>query len=185
VRELSLLGGRMHIIAILGAVVGVAALILFRMQQAANAARDIADAADEARGLFRRWGWRRKQLRNPLDGIDDAREAAAAMMVAAAQSDGSITERERVAMTGEIATRFGASEHQADELLARARWLVQDRADAGEVFRRLTPVILRSCGPTERSDLIEMLQAVASADGRSDNVLARDIAWLARNLRSA
>jgi uncharacterized tellurite resistance protein B-like protein len=175
----------MHIIAILGAVLGVAALILFRMQQAANAARDIADAADDARGLFRRWGWRRKQLRNPLDAIDDAREAAAAMMVAVAQSDGSITERERVAITAEFAKRFGATERQADELLARARWLVKDRGDAGEVFRRLTPLILRTCGPTERSDLIEMLQAVLGADGRSDDVLARDIAWLTRNLRSA
>ena len=85
----------MHILAILGAVLGVVLFMLFRMQQAANAARDIADAADEARGFFRRWGWRRKQATNPLDTIDDAREAAAAMMVATAQSDGSITERER------------------------------------------------------------------------------------------
>jgi uncharacterized tellurite resistance protein B-like protein len=175
----------MHIIAILGAVLGVALLILFRMQQAANAARDIADAADEARGLFRRWGWRRKQLRNPLDAIDDAREAAAAMMVAVAQSDGGITERERAAITAEMGKRFGATERQADELLARARWLVQDRTDAGEVFLRLTPLILRACGPTERSDLIEMLQAVARADDRSDEVLARDIARLVHSLRSA
>ena len=175
----------MHIIAIIGAVLGVAALILFRMQQAANAARDIADAADEARGLFRRWGWRRKQLKSPLDAVDDAREAAAVMMVAAAQSDGAITERERAAITAEMAKRFRATERQADELLARARWLVQERNDAGEVFRRLTPLIQRSCGPTERADLIEMLEAVAQADGRSDDVLAQDIAWLNRNLRSA
>jgi uncharacterized tellurite resistance protein B-like protein len=175
---------QMHIVAVLGAVLGVAALILFRLHQATRAARDIADAADEARGLFRRWGWRRKQLRNPLDGVEDAREAAAAMMVATAQSDGAITERERMVLTAEFAKRFGATERQAGDLLARARWLVQDRADAGEVFRRLTPVILRACGPTERSDLIEMLEAVAAADGRSDEVIARDIAWLGRNLRS-
>src|SRR5262245_40275761 len=175
----------MHIIAIIGAVLGVAALILFRMQQAASAARDIADAADEARGLFRRWGWRRKHLKSPLDAVDDAREAAAAMMVAAAQSDGGITERERAAITAEMAKHFGATERQAEELLARARWLVQDRTDAGEVFRRLTPLILRSCGPTERSDLIEMLRNVAGADGGNDDVLAQDIARLTHSLRSA
>jgi hypothetical protein len=66
----------MHILAILGAVLGVLLFVLFRMQQAANAARDIADVADEARGLFRRWGWRRKHLAHPLDAVDDAREAA-------------------------------------------------------------------------------------------------------------
>ncbi|MBO0766631.1 MAG: TerB family tellurite resistance protein [Hyphomicrobiaceae bacterium] len=174
----------MHIIVILGAILGAVGLILFRMQQAAHAARDIADAADEARGLFRRWGWRRKHLRHPLDAVEDAREAAAAMMVAAAQSDGSITERERAAITAEMRNRFGATERQAEELFARARWLAQDRTDAGEVFRRLTPLILRNCGPTERSDVIEMLVAVAGADGRADEVLMQDITRLTHNLKS-
>src|SRR5262245_38363068 len=173
----------MHILAVLGAVLGVLLFVLFRMQQAANAARDIADAADEARGYFRRWGWRRKHAKHLLDTVDDAREAAAVMMVAAAQSDGSITERERLAITAEMTSRFGATPSQAEELLARARWLVQDRTDAGEVFRRLTPLILRTCGPIERSDLLEMLGNVAGADGRSDDIVTQDIARLAHNLR--
>src|SRR5262245_45196762 len=173
----------MHILAVLGAVLGVLLFVLFRMQQAANAARDIADAADEARGFFRRWGWRRKHLAHPLDGVDDAREAATVMMVAAAQSDGGISERERSAIAAEVAGRFGATPSQAEELMARARWLVKDRHDAGEVFRRLTPLILRTCGPKERSDLIEMLGTVAAADGQSDEVISRDIALLAHKLR--
>src|SRR5262245_4224348 len=131
----------MHILAAIGAVLGILIFVLFRMQQAANAARDIADAADEARGLFRRWGWRRRLAKNPIDTVEDPREAAAAMMVAAAQSDGSITERERSAITAEMVKRFGATQAQADELLARGRWLVQDRTDAAEVFRRLTPLV--------------------------------------------
>ena len=175
----------MHILAALGAVLGVLLFVLFRMQQAANAARDIADVADDARGLFRRWGWRRKLAKNPLDTIDDAREAAAAMMVAVAQSDGSITERERGAIKAEIVRRFGATQPQAEELFARARWAVQDRNDAAEVFRRLMPLVQRTCGPTERSDLIEMLGNVAAADGSSDAVIAQDTARLAHSLRSS
>jgi len=175
----------MHILAAIGAVLGVLLLILFRMQQAAHAARDLADAADDARGLFRRWRWRRKQARHPLDTVDDAREAAAAMMVAAAQSDGSITERERAAITAEMVKRFGATQAQAEELFARARWAVQDRTDAGEVFRRLTPLILRTCGVTERTDLIEMLNAVAHVDGRADEVLAHDIIRFSHALNPA
>ena len=175
----------MHILAAIGAVLGVLIFVLFRMQQAAHAARDIADAADEARGLFRRWGWRRKLAKNPIDTVEDAREAAAAMMVAAAQSDGSITERERAAITAEMVKRFGATQAQADELLARGRWLVRDRTDAAEVFRRLTPLIKRTCGPTERSDLIDMLGVVAEVDGRADDVVMQDIAQLTRNLRSS
>jgi uncharacterized tellurite resistance protein B-like protein len=174
----------MHILAILGAVVGVLLFALFRMQQAANATRDIVDAADEARGLFRRWSWRRKHVRHLLDTVDDGREAAAAMMVAVAQSDGGITDRERAAITDEMAKRFGATPDQAEALFARARWLVKDSADAAEVFRRLTPVIQRTCGPTERSDLIEMLEAVASADGAADDIVVQDIAKFARTLKS-
>jgi uncharacterized tellurite resistance protein B-like protein len=117
--------------------------------------------------------------------VEDAREAAAAMMVATAQSDGSITERERAAITAQMVRRFGATQAHADELLARGRWLVQDRTDAGEVFRRLTPLIQRTCGPTERAHLIDMLRAVAAADGRGDDVVMQDIAHLTHNLRSA
>ncbi len=174
----------MHIVAILGAVAGVLLFALFRMQQAANAARDIADAADEARGLFRRWGWRRKHAKHSLDLIDDAREAAAAMMVVVAQSDGSITERERVAITAQMTKRFGATPDQAEALFARARWLAKDSGDASETFRRLTPLIQRTCGAIERSDLIEMLDAVAKADGSADDIVAQDIARLAHTLRS-
>ena len=175
----------MHILAALGAVLGVLVFILFRMQQAANAARDIADVAGDARGLFRRWGWRRKLAKHPLETIDDTREAAAAMMVAVAQADGAITERERIAITGEMTKRVGATAAQAEELLARARWAVQDRSDAAEVFRRLTPLVQRTCGPTERSDLMEMLGSVAGADGRTDAIVTQDIARLAHSLRSS
>ena len=175
----------MHILAAVGAVLGVLLFILFRMHAAANAARDIAGAADEARGLFRRWGWRRKFAKHPLETIDDAREAAAAMMVAVAQADGAITERERAAITGEMMKHFGATQSQGEELLARARWLVQDRSDAGEVFRRLIPLIERTCGPSERSDLIGMLSNVAGSDGKADEVITQDIARLAHTLRSS
>lgn len=175
----------MHILAILGAIVGVLLFALFRMQQAANAARDIVDAADDARGIFRRWSWRRKHARHPLDLVDDAREAAAAMMVVVAQSDGGITERERTAITGEMVQRFGATPDQAEALFARARWLVKDSVDAGEVFRRLTPVVQRTCGATERADLIEMLDKVARADGSGDGIVTQDIAKFARSLRPA
>ena len=107
------------------------------------------------------------------------------MMVATAQFDGDITERERQAITAQMCSRFGASTAQAEELLARARWLVKDRVDPAEVYRRLTPLILRTCGATERSDLIEMLDKVARADGKVDEVLSHDIAKLTHAMRSA
>lgn len=173
----------MHILALLGAVLGVAVFILFRMHQAATAARDIAEAADDARGLFRRWQWRRRSGRNPIDLVEDPREAACVMMVAVAQSDGSLTERERHVIENEAVNRFGATPSQAEELLARARWTVQDRTDAGDVFRRLAPLIKRTCGPAERADLIAMLRAVANAEARPGGIVLHDISRLQQSLR--
>jgi uncharacterized membrane protein YebE (DUF533 family) len=103
----------MHILGGLLAVLGGLVFVLWRMQQAANSTRDIADAANEAHSLFRRWGWRRKLAKNPLDTVTDSREAAAAMMVAAAQYDGSLTERERVAILAACSKYFGATDQQA------------------------------------------------------------------------
>jgi len=173
----------MHILAAIGAGLGVALLILWRMQQASNAVRDVANAADDVRGFFRRWAWRRKADTNPLDAIEDAREAAVVMMIVVAQADGALTERERLAILAQMSEHFGATSRQSEELLARGRWLVQDKADPAEIFRRLTPTIRKSCGPKEQQDLLAMLRTVAAADGTVDEGVKHDIANLAHVLK--
>ncbi|MFM2421919.1 MAG: hypothetical protein RL291_449, partial [Pseudomonadota bacterium] len=58
----------MAFVGMLVAAIGVLLFILFRMQQAANATRDITDAAGEASALWRRWQWNRKASANLVDG---------------------------------------------------------------------------------------------------------------------
>jgi uncharacterized tellurite resistance protein B-like protein len=173
----------MHIFAAIGAALGIALFVLWRMQQASNAVRDVADAAGEVHGLFRRWSWRRKANVHPLDLVEDPREAATAMMVIVAQTDGALTDKERGAILAQVSEHFGATSRQADELLARGRWLVQQSVDATEVFRRLAPSIRKSCSASEREDLIAMLKAVATAEGRIDEHLQKDIANLRQHLK--
>ncbi len=173
----------MHILAGLAAAIGVLLVILWRLQQASNAVRDIGEAAGDARGLFRRWAWWRKTAANPLDLVADPREAAVAMMAATAEFDGALTERERLTITRLIADKFGATGSQGYELLAQARWLVKGRTDLAETYRRLQPSIRKSCNAQAQQELIAMLQAVADADGATDPTIARDIKWLAQSLR--
>lgn len=172
----------MHILGLLAAAIGVVVVILWRMQQAASAARDIADAANDTRGLLRGWLWRRKAITNPLDAVDDPREAAVALMAVVAGFDGAMSERERAVIEEQARTRFGATPSQAVELLARARWLVKDSADPAEVMRRLAPVIRKRLNAAEQAELIAMLEAVASAEGRQDESLKLDIQRFARSL---
>src|SRR5262245_38196752 len=95
-------GGFMHILLALLAAAGAIGIILWRLHMATEAARGLTQAAEEAHGLFRRWKWRRKLAQDPLDLIQDRREAAVAMMIAVAQSDGAVTERERRTILAEI-----------------------------------------------------------------------------------
>lgn len=172
----------MHILAAIAAAVGAVLFILFRMQQASRAVSDVTDAADSVRGFLRRLAWSRRASVNPLDAVADPREAAAAMMVAVAEADAATSAAERAVILRLMGEHFGASPALAEELLARGRWLVQGRVNVGETLRRLKAPIVKSCTPGERRDLVAMLEAVAIADGRTDEALDEEIRRFARTL---
>ena len=71
----------------------------------------------------------------------------------------------------------------ADELLAHARWLVRGTTEPENCFLKVRPIILQSCGTKERSELIDMMKAVAAAGSDSENKTAT-IQRLARTLKS-
>ncbi len=172
----------MHILISLLGAAGMLILVLWRIRQATYVARDLADAAGEARGFFRRWKWRRKVNVNPIDLVTDPREAASILMVAVAQGDGPITEAERAAIQSQMIERFGATQRQAMELLTQSQWMVRDGVDTREIMRRLQPLVHRGTTPEQRRELVEMLTAVAEADGRHDEMTTFDIYHFARQI---
>lgn len=166
---------RMHILLGLLGAIGVVGVILWRLNTAAQAARGLTETAEDARGLYRRWSWRRKLASDPLELVSDPREAAVAMMVAIAQHDGALTERERSAILTEAARRFEATANQSEELLAHGRWLTREVRDPDRCLQKLRPLIQRTCSPTQMDDVISMLRAVATADGRTDETASTAI----------
>ena len=177
-RGVPTLGDSMSIVAVLGAAFAALLFILFRMQQATHAARDIAEGVQEARGLFRGWAWRRKLNRNALDLIEDPREATAVLLTVTAEFDGNLSDAERQTIITEMAKAFGSTRKQGDELLAVARFTARDLRDPANVYRRLAPKLVGSLGPAERAQVVGMVEAVAAADGPADETLQRDIAVL-------
>ena len=154
----------MHILLGLLSAVGILIFILWRVSMAIHAARDIADAANDARGFFRRRKWRKKVNVDLLNQIDDPREAAITMMVGVAEADGAITHAEQNKIQEIIIQEFGATPKQAEELFARARWLSKDNVDLGNFLSRLKPVIIDNCTHEQKLELIDMLTSVANVE---------------------
>jgi uncharacterized tellurite resistance protein B-like protein len=155
----------MHILVAIVTILGIIGVMLWRLHMAAEAAKGLAQTASDAHGFFRHWRWQRKLARNPLDLVHDPREAAVAMMVAIAQSDGAITDREQQVIVAELVARIGATEQQAEELLAHGRWLTRDVRDIDYCLERLASLIKRQCSPEQIRDVLEMLYSVASVEG--------------------
>lgn len=169
------------LLGILGAM-GALGLLLWRLHMAAEAAKGIAETASDARGLFRRWRWQRKFAADTLDLVKDPREAVAAMMVAAAQYDGAMTERERAAILTALTGVLGATPGQAEELLAHARWLTKDSHDLDRCLIKLTPLLRQSCSPEQLSEVVAMVTRVADADGRPGEAIRSSLQRLQRDL---
>jgi uncharacterized tellurite resistance protein B-like protein len=173
----------MHILAGIVTILGIIGVVLWRLHMAAVAAKGLAETANDARGLFRRWRWQRKFASNPLDLVQDPREAVVAMMVAVAQSDGAMTDRERQVIMTELVARIGATERQAEELLAHGRWLTRDVRDIDHCLDKLAPLIKRQCSPEQNRDVLQMLYNVASAEGRPGEIEGAALARISRALR--
>ena len=124
---------------------------MWRMHIATEAVNGLSEATSDLSSYLRRRHWRKKLTEDRSDTVTDPRVAATTMMTALIQSDGALMER---------------------ELLEHYRWLVANVKDFDHGFLRLAPVNLEKCGPEPRTDLIEMLNAVAAhiSDASSNDV---------------
>ncbi|MGI9406687.1 MAG: TerB family tellurite resistance protein [Hyphomicrobiaceae bacterium] len=174
----------MHILAGLLSALAVIGVIVYRLYMISQSrmGQDLADAAGGVQKHLRRRSWQKK-LGDPLRDIDDARVAATAMMVALAQSDSPLSEREEGVISALMKTNFETDDKLTGELLAHARWLVRDVTEPENCFRKVKPVILASCGEKERAELIEMMNAVAAAGSAPEDQKAV-VARLAHILKS-
>ena len=172
----------MHILLSVLGVAGTLAILIWRIQMAAEVTGKLFDAAVDFRLFVRRMLWRRKVNRDLFKTIEDPREAAGAMMAAVAQHDGVFSEREHKTIIDQMVLHFGCDEKVADEFLARGRWHVRDSENLGSILRRLAPSINQACTSDERQGLIAMLLEVANADGKANRTDIRAIASLSRRI---
>jgi uncharacterized tellurite resistance protein B-like protein len=157
-------GTMQFLLAIIG-LMGVIGVILYRMNQAAEATRDATEAVRDLGHMARRWGWRSKFAKDSLEFVTDPREAAVAALVAMAQADGALTERERTLILEQTQKITGGTVEQAEQMLAHARWSVRDVRDVNKCLGKLAPVLRNGCSPEQRADIVDMLNEIVRADG--------------------
>lgn len=104
---------------------------------------------------------------HPADTVDDARLAAAGVIVAVATMDGPIGQAEIGRLKRSAQETFGITEREALDVVSYGRWIAGECTTNGEAVRRLAKAVLRLAGPEAGPDLVRMIEEVATAGGAS------------------
>ena len=170
----------MHILAIVGAVVGGILFWLYRARAMGEAARELTDTVETVQGAWRRHKFRSKAERPLLDDVDDVRVAAVAMIMAVAESSGPISAGQEEAIVNLIETKFEIAD--GAELVAYARWLVKESPDPNNVSMRLMNVFNSSLGDREKDELLDMIRSMSARSGKLEPVQAEALTRLTDRL---
>lgn len=181
-RELRQWVANMHIVLGILAALGAVAFFIIRANHAAQATRELGEAAAEAQGFFRRMFWRRRTNVDLVRANEDPRLAATVMMCAVAKSDSDFTEREGEVILERMAGMLELEGAEAEEMLAHARWLTNDMKDLSAFLRRAAKAIETDCNAAEKAGLIEMLGTVAAVDSAVSDIQRDAIQRLQREL---
>lgn len=166
----------MHIIlAILGALATVG-IIIWRVRMAMEAAREIADLAGEAANLPRKLRFRAKARRGGLTAIDDPREAAAVLLCGAGACANPLTPDDKAALSVDLAGLLEIRTGDADDLIARAAWHVNQMNDPMNAVNAMTDLVVQRAGLDAMTSLIPVLDRVMDRSGprTDDQSLYRD-----------
>ncbi|MBT9289146.1 TerB family tellurite resistance protein [Prosthecodimorpha staleyi] len=170
----------MHIVLAIASLLGVVAFWLIRARSAADAARELTDAAETVGGALRRRKFRKAAEAAQLDQIADPREAAVVLLVAFARVHGDLTERQRAAIA-DAAGRVMEVDNPT-ELIVRARWLTEGTTDPANLVLRFTRLFRDTLGPEERRQLVDLCRMVSGLEGPVDPIQDNAIRRLTERL---
>lgn len=163
----------MHIvIAVLGAIAG----LFWAFTHFMSAASDGREAIRDVKGVVRRGKWNRRVDARLIENLSDPREAGAILAFQMAQYDGAVTERQREALTREMADIFEADEETAVGLFAFAQMAVGEINDAGNSVRKILRPVTELCTPGEKEALVAMLERTAEIEDAPTDAQRRLIA---------
>lgn len=147
------------------AVIGAAYFWMNRAKNAANVASDVVDMAESALGAARRFGFRRKADRHPVDSIDDAKLAIGGLSTAFLELSGLPTTEEKHALVVGLQSSLDLSHADAEEMTILGHWFVNACNGAQPAVSRLAKRVNALSGPEGLTQSMEVIQRIAEASG--------------------
>lgn len=150
----------MHILAILGAVIGGIAIWAWRLRMLRDVGSDVLDGVGRARGAIKRRNFRKKAEGSVLNSVDDPALACAIFLFALANEADAAEHK----VDAEIRTQLAdvVSLGKLDETIAYASWAARSVIDPRDCIRRFRSLWVESLTIGEREDLVAMAQAIRS-----------------------
>ena len=155
----------MHILMMIIGVLSTIGVIIWRIQMATHAAKEIGDFAKGAANLPRKLAFRRKTGKAGSDLVTDPREAAVVLMLEMARANGEVTADQKAAIQDIICDQFGFSSDEAEEVLVKASWVSAPEAGTDKLVRRMIKLICANVTHEEVVELDGMLERISEVDG--------------------
>nr|WP_292147169.1 hypothetical protein [Mesorhizobium sp.] len=146
-----------------------------------DAAREVADVVGRVQGNIRRKKLRKQAALSPLTAIDDPVVAAATLITAMVSEDGPVLPQ-REAVIREVISQIAVGQKKTDEAVVYAKWAASQIDDTTIVIDKLAPFLRERLDPSERDDLLQMLNRVAQGGERSLKIADQRILRLRQKL---
>ena len=153
-------GQKMHILAILGAIVAGAGIWYWRFKAMRDVGSDVLDAAGRLRGAYRMHNFKKKAEGSVLASVDDPALGAAIFLFALANEAEGAAHLAGPEIRRQLASIVPAD--KMDEFLAYAEWAARSVVDARDCVRRFKTLWREHLTIAEREELVGMAGAVAA-----------------------
>ncbi|PVE25982.1 hypothetical protein DC522_01720 [Microvirga sp. KLBC 81] len=150
------------LLAILG-MLGAAAFWYYRLRDVGHVAGEVIDAAQRARGTYRRKQFRKKAESSAIEAVDDPAAAAVAMLIGLASERGDLSLAAEEAIKAEMQHVMGLPNIM--ETFTFAEWVAGHATDPNTLSLKFSKLWVAALEDAQRADIYDMAKRVTEADG--------------------